>query len=143
VIQEPEQVRRPVSSHRIADAPELQEPARLLRDQLAAGQSIDEALTTLRAHTKGFIHPIGGAMIALGLSLMDARELIETSPAFAAEQQPSGSQWAHDPRAERRRLFLERIAPQIEAARQPPGQDPDYTRNDLDETDHDEGHRPR
>jgi hypothetical protein len=61
-----------MSAHSPHGAPEFEEPARLLREKLAAGRSIEEALTTLRAHTADFIRGIGEPMIALGLSLRDA-----------------------------------------------------------------------
>jgi hypothetical protein len=105
----------------------LREPMRVLLEQLRAGADIEVALVALREATNGFLMSIATAMKALNISLVDARYLIETSPAFTSE---------HAVDAEVRRELLDRIAPQIEAARQARPQDPDYVRNDLDGTGH-------
>jgi hypothetical protein len=95
-----------VSSESIARNPEIREQARRLREHLAAGRSIEEALAALRAADAGIIVAIGAAMLALDISLRDARELVETSPAFNDQ--------AHL-HADLRRELLERLAPQIES----------------------------
>jgi hypothetical protein len=121
-------------SDEIGDPPQFRDGAKLLRQQLATGRPIEEALTTLRAATVGSIIPIGAVMVPLRISLKDARELVETSPAFNDEAR------AHDPF---RRQLLERLAPHIETASRPTGQDPDYLRNDLGEDDRDDTHHRR
>ena len=105
----------------------LREPMRVLLEQLRAGADIEVALVALREATNGFLMSIATVMKALNISLVDARYLIETSPAFTSE---------HAVDAEVRRELLDRIAPQIQAARQARPQDPDYARNDLDGMGH-------
>jgi hypothetical protein len=75
----------------------------------AVASNIEDALWALkRATGEAMIAAIGGARQALGVSLVEARELIETSPAFNADH---AIRWSF------RAQLLARLRPAIEAAR--------------------------
>jgi hypothetical protein len=99
-----------MNARSIAAAEPLREPIRVLTEQLRAGHPIEDALVVLKGACKGIIQAIGAAIVVLDISLLDARELIETSPAFNRE-------WTTH--LDARSRLLARIAPSIEAARHP------------------------
>ena len=67
------------------DDPGLEAATRVVREQLASGADIEDVLWVLKAATGGaMIQAIGGVWKALDLSLVDARMVVETSPAFNA-----------------------------------------------------------
>jgi hypothetical protein len=116
-------------------------PIQVLRDQLAAGATINDALATLRQTTG--VELFAAVATVLGLlriSLEDARWLVEESEAFGSPRDSRGGPvWTAADYERRRDGFSERVAHAVERVRQSGEQDPDYSRNDLDEPDHREG----
>jgi hypothetical protein len=64
----------------------FEDATRIVREQLASGADIEDVLRVLKVATGGsMIQAIGGVWKALNLSLVDARMVVETSPAFDAD----------------------------------------------------------
>lgn len=95
-------------------------PIQVLRDQLAAGAAIDDALATLKQTTGvGAFAAVATVLGLLRISLEDARWLVEDSDAFGSPRDSRGGPvWTSADYERRREGFSERVAQAVDRVRQ-------------------------